>query len=267
MSPVIVIAGAEGLLGRYACRHFSRMGWEVVAIGRRRDGATCDDEGMFLEWDGRHVGAWAMALEGAEALVNLADIDDRYARVASTGTLAQAVAECRMAPRAWINASTVDWYEQSLASIQDEWSGEPGTSTASQAALAWEDAFFGAAVPPRTRKVAMRMGRILAPETENLPTLGVSDAWLHMEDFLHALEFLLDDPFFSGAVNVVAPPVNQSTPGVKPLRLTDEGFVWRWKQLTEAMNDLVTRQNIDRFFEAIAVPSLGQESGVPAGVS
>ncbi|MGA0853571.1 MAG: NAD-dependent epimerase/dehydratase family protein [Luteolibacter sp.] len=267
MSPVIVIAGAEGLLGRYACRHFSRLGWEVVAVGRRRYGASCEDEGMFLEWDGRHVGAWAMALEGAEALVNLADVDDRDARVASTRTLAHAVAECRLAPRAWINASTVDWYEQSLGRIHDEWSGEPGTNSESQAALAWEDAFFGADVPPRTRKVAMRMGRILAPETEKLPTLGVSDAWLHMEDFLHALEFLLDDAFFSGAVNVVAPPVNQSMPGVKPLRLSDEGFVWRWKQLTEAMNDLAARQDIDRFFEAMVIPSLGQESGVPAGVS
>ena len=33
MSPVIVIFGANGFLGRYLCRHFARQGREVVAVG------------------------------------------------------------------------------------------------------------------------------------------------------------------------------------------------------------------------------------------
>lgn len=267
MNPVIVVMGAEGVLGRYACRHFSRLGWEVVAVGRRREGVACD-EGMHLEWDGKNVGAWAMALEGAEAVVNLADGDDAVARLESTRAVGQAVAECRVAPRVWLNASTVDWYDRDHNRIHDEWSGEPGKSAASHAALTWEDAFFGAAVPPRTRKVAMRLGRVLVQEawTEKISGLATDEAWLHMEDFLRALEFLLEDAFFSGAVNVISPHGTHSASPLQPLRLADGGFVWRWGRLAEAMDDLAARSGIERFFERMSSRPAERGNGVPAGI-
>jgi len=267
MNPVIVVMGAEGVLGRYACRHFSRLGWEVVAVGRRRDGVACDD-GMHLEWDGKNVGAWAMALEGADAVVNLADGDDAVARLESTRALGQGLASCRIAPRVWLNASTVDWYDRDHDRIHDEWSGELGKCAASHAALAWEDAFFGAVVPPRTRKVAMRLGRVLVQEagTEKISGLAKDEAWLHMEDFLRALEFLLDDAFFSGAVNVISPHGAQGASPLRPLRLADEGFVWRWDRLAEAMDDLAARPGIDRFFERMSARPVERGNGVPAGI-
>ena len=78
MNPVIVIFGANGFLGRYLCRHFARNGKEVVAIARSREGWSGD--GMFLEWDGKTLGPWALALEGAEAVINLAgrSVNCRY---------------------------------------------------------------------------------------------------------------------------------------------------------------------------------------------
>lgn len=267
MNPVIVVTGAEGVLGRYACRHFSRLGWEVVAVGRRRDGVACED-GMHLEWDGKNVGAWAMALEGAEAVVNLADTDDAVARLESTRAVGRAVAGCRVAPRAWLNASSVDWYKETANRIQDEWSGEPGESVKSQAVLAWEDAFFGAQAPPRTRKVAMRLGRVLAQvnESEKISPIATNRAWLHMDDFLRALEFLLDDAFLFGAVNVTAPYGVRGEPIFKPLRLADEGFAWRWGRLADALNNLATRQGIDRFFETMPDHPLERVHGVPVGI-
>ena len=33
----VVIFGANGFLGRYLCRHFTRQGREVVAVARKRD--------------------------------------------------------------------------------------------------------------------------------------------------------------------------------------------------------------------------------------
>jgi len=270
MNPVIVVMGAEGVLGRYACRHFSRLGWEVVAVGRPREGFCGDDtDGMCLEWDGKSVGAWAMALEGAEAVVNLADVDDPVARLESTRSLGRAIAGCRMAPRAWLNASTVDWYDEAPERTHDEWSGEPGESAASRAALAWEDAFFDAVVSPRTRKVAMRLGRVLVQYAEagKFPHTAVGEPWLHMEDFLRAVEFLLDDAFFSGVVNLVAPHgVRGESPRVRPLRLADEGFVWRWVRLAEALADLAVRPGVDCFFEGVVPRPVGQGNGVPAGV-
>ena len=269
MNPVIVVMGAEGVLGRYACRHFSRLDWEVVAVGRRCEGVACDDgDGMYLEWDGKNVAAWAMALEGAEAVVNLADGDDPDARLESTRALGQAVAGCRVAPRVWLNASTVDWYGEAADLIHDEWSGEPGESAASRAALAWEDAFFGAMAPPRTRKVAMRLGRVLVQEARagNIPGLAPDEAWLHMEDFLRAIEFLLDDAFFSGVANLTAPHGLKGESRVRPLRLADEGFAWRWGRPAEALDDLAVRPGIDCFFDSMATRPVERGNWVPAGI-
>lgn len=269
MNPVIVVTGAEGVLGRYAFRYFSRLGFEVVAVSRRRESsARNEDDGMHLEWDGKNVGAWAMALEGAEAVVNLADGDDLAARIESTRALGKAVAGCRIAPRVWLNASTIDWYDRDHDRTHDEWSGEPGVSAVSRAALAWEDAFFGAVVPPRTRKVAMRLGRVLAQENEaeKISPSTASEAWLHMEDFLRALEFLLDDAFFGGVANLTAPPETEGEFGVRPLRLADEGFAWRWPQLDEAIKDLANRRDIDEFFEAMPILQVERRNRIPVGI-
>ena len=231
MNPVIVIFGANGFLGRYACRYFARQGKEVVAVARRRDGWSGD--GMFLEWDGKTPGPWTLALEGAEAVLNLAgrSVNCRYtpenrreirdSRVAATRVIGQAIAACRIPPRVWLNASTATWYRHAEDKPQDDWLGEPGEGFSCEVARAWEDAFFEAMVPAVTRKVALRLGMVLANEEgtvfdvlRRLTASGLGGAmgggsqrvsWIHMEDFLRALEFLLGDPFLSGSVNVTSP--------------------------------------------------------------
>ena len=105
MNPIIVIFGANGFLGRYLCRHFAQNGKEVVAIARSREGWSGD--GMFLEWDGKTLGPWALALEGAEAVINLAgrSVNCRYteknrqeileSRVDATRVIGQAISARR----------------------------------------------------------------------------------------------------------------------------------------------------------------------------
>lgn len=265
MNPVIVVVGVEGNLGRYACRHFSRLGWEVVAVGRACESHAKD--GMFLEWDGKSVGAWAMALEGSEAVLNLVGHEDVGARIDSTRVLGEAVAGCRVAPRAWLNASTVDWYGSIAGCDSDEWKGEPGDDAASRAALAWEDVFFGAEVPARTRKVAMRLGRVLVNEGMGMVGEPAGESWIHMEDFLRAVEFLLDDPFISGVVNMTAPWSHAGAQvGVRPLRLADEGFEWRWSRVAEALADLADRPGVEGFFKAMEMRPIEQGLGAPAGL-
>ena len=136
MNPVIVIFGANGFLGRYLTRHFARSGKEVVAVGRSRNGWSGD--GIFLEWDGKTLGPWALALEGAEAVVNLAgrSVNCRYterncreiieSRVDATRVIAQAIATCKTPPKTWLNASTVAWYQHAEDKPQNDWLGEPG---------------------------------------------------------------------------------------------------------------------------------------------
>lgn len=231
MNTTVVIIGANGFLGRYLCRHFARSGREVVAIGRNRKGWSRD--GMFLEWDGKTVGSWAYALEGAGLVINLAgrSVNCRYnarnrneimqSRVNSTIAVGKAIAQCRVAPALWINSSTATWYRHAEDFPQDEWHGEAGNGFSCQVAAAWEDAFFSAKVPAETRKVALRMGMVLANEPETVydvlsglankalgGTMGSGNqkvSWIHMEDLIRIIEHLMNDPFMEGIVNATAP--------------------------------------------------------------
>lgn len=330
MNPVVVIFGANGFLGRYLSRHFTRQGREVVAVARRREGWSGD--GMFLEWDGKTLGPWALALEGAEAVINLAgrSVNCRYtaenrreiieSRVDATRVIGRAIAGCKVAPKVWLNASTATWYRHAEDKAQDDWMGEPGEGFSYEVAQAWEEAFFGAMVPAETRKVALRIGMVLANEPttvfdvlRKLTACGLGGtmggggqriSWIHMEDFLRAVEFVANDAFLSGAVNLTAPefPNNREwmrtfresvgmplglpaarwmleigarlmktetelvlkSRWAEPVRLHDAGFRWRWGRAVDAVADLQPRRGLQGFFRAPAGRSAGARVWLPA---
>jgi uncharacterized protein len=330
MNPVIVIFGANGFLGRYLTRHCARHGWEVVAVGRNREGWSGD--GMFLDWDGKNQGPWALALEGAEAVINLAgrSVNCRYteknrreivdSRVDATRAIGEAIQNTKTPPKTWLNASTATWYRHAEDKPQDDWLGEPGEGFSCEVAQAWEDAFFGAEVPAETRKVALRIGMVLANEDatvydvlRKLTARGLGGpmgsgnqriSWIHMEDFLRAVDFVIHDPFLEGTINVTAPefPTNREwmrtfreavgmplgLPATRwmmeigahfmgtetelvlksrwadSLRLRDAGFRWRWGRTVDAVADLHGRRGLDGFFRAASERSVGARVWLPA---
>jgi uncharacterized protein (TIGR01777 family) len=329
MNPTVVIFGANGFLGRYLCRHFARNGKEVVAIARKRKGWSGD--GMFLEWDGQNTGPWSYALEGAELVINLSgrSVNCRYdasnreeilsSRVESTKAIGDAISDCRIPPKLWINSSTATWYRHAEDRPQDEWDGEAGEGFSHDVAAAWEDAFFSAKIPAETRKVAIRSGMVLANEPETVydvlsdltrkalgGTMGSGTqrvSWIHMEDFLRAVEFIMRDPFMDGLVNLTAPdfPTNREwmkcfreTVGMplgipakewmlefgaafmgtetelilksrwaEPLRLREAGFRWRHPNAPAAIEDLETRRGLNGFFKSSESRSTGAKAWLP----
>jgi len=233
----VVIFGANGFLGRYLTRFFLRQGREVVAVARHGEGI--DPDAMFLEWDGRTHGPWAMALEGAGLVINLAgrSVNCRYtpacraeivdSRVESTRVIGEAIREAKEPPAVWMNASTATWYRHAEDKAQDEWSGERGRGFSVEVAEAWERSFFAEMVPGQTRKLALRMGMVLANEPgsvhhvlRKMVMAGLGGAvtggaqrvsWIHMDDVLAAIEWLEDQPLMDGVVNLTAPqsPTNR----------------------------------------------------------
>jgi uncharacterized protein (TIGR01777 family) len=301
-----------------------------VAVARHREGWSGD--GMFLEWDGKNPGPWTLALEGAEAVINLAgrSVNCRYtaenrreileSRVDATLAIGRAIHGCKVPPRLWLNAATATWYRHAEDRPQNDWLGESGKGFSCEVARAWEDAFFSAMVPPQTRKVALRIGMVLANEPgtvfdvlRKLSACGLGGrmgggdqrvSWIHMEDFLRAVEFVANDPFLSGVLNVTAPdfPTNREwmrtfresvgmpvgLPASKwmleagarvmgtetelvlksrwaePLRLRDAGFRWRWSRAAEAVADLGARRGLQGFFRESATRSAGAKVWLPA---
>jgi uncharacterized protein (TIGR01777 family) len=218
-------------------RHYQRLGHEVVCVARHREGWSGD--GMFLEWDGKNPGPWTLALEGAERVINLAgrSVNCRYdernkrsiieSRVDSTRAIGAAIAACKVPPKLWLNSSTATLYRHAMDKPQDEWLGEPGEGFSVEVARAWEEAFFAAKVPGATRKVALRTGMVLANEDGTVfdvlrhltrrglgGTMGKGDqrvSWIHIEDFLSAVDFISADPLLDGVFNLTAPefPTNR----------------------------------------------------------
>jgi uncharacterized protein (TIGR01777 family) len=140
-------------------------------------------------------------------------------RLDSTRAVGEAIAACETPPPVWLNASSATVYRHALDRPMDEATGEIGTGFSVDVCLKWEQALRDAPTP-RTRKVALRTALVLGPGEGGVMeaflrlvrlglggTMGRGDqfvSWVHVGDFLGALDFLIDRQL-EGAVNVAAP--------------------------------------------------------------
>src|SRR4051794_4646726 len=164
----IVLAGGSGQIGAILGRAFA--GDEVIVLSRSGS----------VRWDGRTLGPWAAALEGADALVNLAGrgVDCRYtaanrraimdSRLESTLVLREAIERCAVPPGVWLQSSTATIYAHTYGPAWDE-EGELGGSEPGlpdtwrfsiDVARRWEAAALGTAV----RTVLMRSAMVMSPD-------------------------------------------------------------------------------------------------------
>ncbi len=233
----IVIAGGSGQVGTVLARHFHQMGDHVTVLSRS-SGST---PWLTQQWDGKTLGSWLGALDGSDALINLAgrSVNCRYhkqnrkaildSRVQSTEVLHEGMQKLQRRPAVWLNASTATIYRHALDRPMDEATGElgggePGVpdtwNFSIKVAKAWDEAFFSTATPG-TRQVALRSAMTFSPDRDgvfdvflklvrhglggtNLPgTQFVS--WIHELDFIRAVKFLIATPSLSGPINLASP--------------------------------------------------------------
>ena len=229
--PRIVLAGANSYLGRSVAEYFLNRGWTVVSLVRRKGSAPPGTQEAL--WDGTEPGPWSAHLEGADVLLNLAgrSVNCRYSktnrqemlrsRVESTRVLGQALATLKRPPKLWMNSSTATIYRDSLDRAQDDFSGEIGKGFSVEIAKAWERELNEAQVSSEVRRVALRTAMVFGPGRGGVGEAftqivrqrlggraGSGDqfiSWIHLQDFLRALDFLIEHPEISGAVNLAAP--------------------------------------------------------------
>lgn len=235
MSRRIILAGGSGFLGQLLGAYLQPRGWQPIVLTR-----SASPQARFKElaWDARTLGDWAHALEGAEAVINLAgrSVNCRFSaanrraimdsRVESTRVLGEAMARCAQPPKTWLNSSTATIYKHSLDRANDEASAEFSATPAIkdafsvEVARAWERA-FDEAPTPQTRKVALRItlvfGTLAGGVFQILRRLTRFQlggkmgngqqfvSWIHEEDFCRAVEWILERPELSAPVNLAAP--------------------------------------------------------------
>jgi len=233
----ILLPGGSGHVGRLLAKHFHDQGDHVTVLSRSAQAAPW----TVLPWDGRAPGGWTSAVDGADAVINLAgrSVNCRYtaanrqaimaSRIDSTRVIGQAIAQAARPPRLWLNAGTATIYRHALDLPMDEATGELGggeTGAPStwrfsiDVASAWEKTFYDAATP-HTRKVALRSAMIMSPDRggifdmlRRLVSLGLGGragtgkqfiSWIHETDFVNAIEFLMARDGLQGSINVCAP--------------------------------------------------------------
>lgn len=229
----IVIPGGSGHLGGLLRRGLTEAGHDVTVVSR--------SEGT--RWDGRRLNP--AVVDGADVVVNLAgrSVNCRYtadnlremmaSRVDSTRAVGEAIAGAAAPPRLWLQMSTATIYAHRFDAPNDEVTGVIGGAEPDvprywgysvDIARDWE-AEQERADTPATRKVALRTAMVMSPQPggaftalRRMAKLGLGGpvagggqylSWLHEDDFVRAVFFLLTSDI-AGPVNLAAPnPVPQ----------------------------------------------------------
>jgi uncharacterized protein (TIGR01777 family) len=227
----IVISGGSGLLGGLLREALQREGHEFVVLTR---GPASHDQAVatrHVTWtpDGS-VGPWAVDLEGAGAVVNLAgeSIAGRRwssahkqrildSRVHATRSLARAITAAAQPPPVFISGSAVGYYGPRGDEHVTE-STPPGSDFLAQVGVAWEREALEAQT--RTRVVLVRTGIVLSRQGGALPQMlppfwfGAGGPvgsgrqywpWIHWRDWVDLVRFAIRTPGLTGPMNATAP--------------------------------------------------------------
>ena len=225
----IVAAGATGFLGMPLVQALASAGHEVVVLTRRPREARGVRQ-VAWQPDGT-AGPWSAALDGADAVVNLAGeslAKGRWttarkavltdSRVLPTRSLAAAIAAARTPPRVLVSSSGTNYYGPHGDEVVTE-ADAPGTDFLARLATAWEGEARRAEATG-TRVVLLRSGPVLergggALGSMLLPfQLGLGGplgsgrqywSWIHRDDWVRLVTFLLEHASAAGPVNATAP--------------------------------------------------------------
>ncbi len=233
----VVIPGGSGQVGTLLARAFHEAGHDVVVLSR----APLPAPWKVVAWDAKGVGNWAAEVDGADVVINLAgrSVNCRYtpenrrvileSRVDSTRAVGEAIARAKCPPRVWLQAGTATIYAHRFDAPNDEATGLLGGSEKDVpdswrfsigVAEEWERALEECRVPG-TRKVVLRSAMTMSPDPGgvfatllNLVRLGLGGrsgdgrqyvSWIHEEDFVRAIEWLVVREDVAGSVNVASP--------------------------------------------------------------
>jgi len=143
----ILIAGGTGFIGQALARYYGKEN-HVILLSRQSVTGQNNNYNKNLvkasdgynitywRWDGKHVEKhWANDLEGCDIIINLAgkSVNCRYnesnkqeifdSRTHSTETIGQAIRQCTVPPKLWINAASSTIYQNSYDGPNDEITG------------------------------------------------------------------------------------------------------------------------------------------------
>jgi uncharacterized protein (TIGR01777 family) len=234
----IIVTGATGFIGKSLCFRLKSEGYEVVALSRdlERGRRIFGTHATTVQWDGKGVEGWLEYADGAYAIINLAGENIGSGRWTSSKKQAilqsrldagkavvGAVESASVKPRVVIQASAVGFYGSRGDDMIDEFSS-PGEGFLTDVSKEWEQS-TQEVESLNVRRVIIRSGVVLGKGGGALQrlvkpfqfyaggSLGSGRqwfSWIHQEDELTAIIYLLKKEDLRGVFNLTAPhPVIQ----------------------------------------------------------
>jgi uncharacterized protein len=235
MEGKIVIAGATGLVGRALAQTLQAKGFRVAVLTRSRSLANrlLPEVSEICEWPSRDQSTLVKVIDGASTVINLAGESlfpgrvsgSRYERAMDTRiqavrTLTSAILAARKRPAAFLVGSSVGIY--GFPDVSAETATEmtlDGLDFHARSNAIWEHAATPAAVAGvrtvflRTGIVWSHQGGMFAGQFSQFSrgwgaNVGLGEGWLpwvHIEDEVAMIAFLLERADLSGPFNLSAP--------------------------------------------------------------
>jgi uncharacterized protein (TIGR01777 family) len=232
----VIVTGGTGLIGRPLCAGLAADGHEVIVLTRNAGGAVSGAarlpaEVQLVGWDAQGAKGWAHHADGAGAIVNLAGeglADGRWSeerkqriytsRVNAGKAVMEAINAASTKPKVLVQASAVGYYGGRGDEIVTE-STSPGGDFLAQVCFDWEASTAGAE-RLGVRRPVIRTGIVLSKEGGAWPKIVLPFKffaggpmgsgrqywpWIHINDQVRAIRFLLEHSDANGPFNVTAP--------------------------------------------------------------
>jgi uncharacterized protein (TIGR01777 family) len=227
----IAITGASGFIGSLLADHLWNQRHHLLLLSRNPPRETDVTKQEWVAWNPSTKGGWQQALDGVDGIFNLAgepiaakrwtDAQKetiKSSRVQSTRALVNAIAIAKDKPKFLINASAVGYYGARGDETITEDTG-PGNDYLSRVCVAWEEE-ARKAESYGVRVVLVRTGIVLDKGKGALAKmvppfkvfaggpLGSGNQWMpwiHIEDEIRLLLFLLENQNARGSFNATAP--------------------------------------------------------------
>jgi uncharacterized protein (TIGR01777 family) len=228
----IIISGGSGAIGRALTESLATDGHDVIILSRSPERVKRLPKSARAElWDGQSANGWGHLVEGSQAIINLAGENlaegrwteerkrrIRQSRLKAGQAINEAIEAAQQKPAVVIQSSAVGYY----GPHQDEMVTEDtpaGDDFLAQLCVDWE-ASTAPVEALGIRRPIIRSGVVLTEDSGALPRMALPFKmfvggplgsgrqwfpWLHMNDEIAAIRFLLDHEQATGPFNLTSP--------------------------------------------------------------
>lgn len=230
----ILIAGGSGSIGQALTQSLIKDGHTVTILSRKPQPPAKSSTGVsILHWDGVTTSGWGHIINDIDAVINLTGENIGAGRWTKKRkqlilesrdkpgrALSAAIQQAKSKPGILLQVSGVGSYGASESQIFDEESAY-GDDFAAGVCKVWE-ASTKAVETVGVRRIVVRLAVVLDKKTGALPRmllpfrffvggpLGTGRqwfSWIHMQDAIRAIRYLIETPRGQGTYNVSANPV------------------------------------------------------------